>query len=96
MYSDADPSDLTLRDHLARDRTILANERTLLSYLRTAFGLAAGGGTLLKLFPDDLALRGLGIGLLVIAILVACVGAGRFIVVNQRMRRILQPPNQTS
>ena len=32
---------------------MLANERTLLSYWRTGLGLIAGGGTLLKLFPED-------------------------------------------
>ena len=38
-----DPSDGTLRDRLALCRTQLANERTLLSYLRTALGFIAVG-----------------------------------------------------
>jgi putative membrane protein len=40
-----------LRDQLAVDRTHLANERTLLAYIRTALGCAAGGAALLQFFP---------------------------------------------
>lgn len=34
-YSKFDTDDLILRDQLAIDRTLLANERTLLAYLRS-------------------------------------------------------------
>ena len=91
MYSEFDPQELTLRDHLARDRTILANERTFLSYLRTGFGVAAGGVTLLKLFPSDLILWWLGISLSVAGGLITLVGIWRFVAISQSMRRILQP-----
>ena len=91
MYTNTNPEQLTLRDHLARDRTVLANERTLLSYLRTAFGMLAGGVTLLKLFPDDRWLGCVGVGLLVAGTLVTAVGTWRFSVVNARLRRILVP-----
>ena len=37
--------DLILRDHLALDRTRLANERTLLAYARTALMLVVAGAT---------------------------------------------------
>ncbi|MCK8061618.1 MULTISPECIES: YidH family protein [unclassified Fusibacter] len=40
----------TLRDALAENRTLLANERTFLAYLRTAFSLAAVGLTFIKFF----------------------------------------------
>jgi putative membrane protein len=43
---------LILRDHLALDRTRLANERTLLAYIRTAFMLLVAGATALKLFAE--------------------------------------------
>lgn len=36
-------SELILRDHLAADRTILANERTFLAYIRTALTLFIAG-----------------------------------------------------
>ena len=45
-YSKINPSDMILRDHLAYDRTVLANERTFLSYMRTSIALFAAGGTL--------------------------------------------------
>lgn len=41
---------LTLNDYLAIDRTVLSNERTLLSYGRTALALAALGGTAIQYF----------------------------------------------
>jgi putative membrane protein len=47
---------LTIRDHLAIERTALASERTLLSYVRTMIGLMAVGGTLIKFFTGWLAM----------------------------------------
>lgn len=38
--------DMTLNDHLAVERTILANERTLLAYLRTVIAFIVAGITL--------------------------------------------------
>ncbi len=40
---------LSLTDRLALDRTQLANERTLLAYLRTFIGLVASGAAMWKL-----------------------------------------------
>ena len=40
--------DMILRDHLALDRTLLANERTYLSYLRTVVSFIVAGITLWK------------------------------------------------
>ncbi len=40
---------LTMRDHLAIDRTRLANERTLLSFIRTALYFSIMGITVIKL-----------------------------------------------
>jgi putative membrane protein len=42
-YSQFDPADLILRDQLAIDRTLLANERTLMSYLRSGVALFIAG-----------------------------------------------------
>ncbi|MGL4911655.1 MAG: DUF202 domain-containing protein [Romboutsia sp.] len=39
---------MILRDHLAVDRTLLANERTYLSYLRTVVSFIVAGLTLWK------------------------------------------------
>ncbi len=42
----------TLNDYLAIDRTVLANERTLLSYTRTALTMLVIGGTCIKVFDS--------------------------------------------
>lgn len=44
---------MILRDRLALDRTQLANERTLLAYLRTSIMMFASGVTLLKIFEHQ-------------------------------------------
>ncbi len=41
---------LSLSDHLATIRSILANERTLLSYIRTALTLFVAGVSFIKFF----------------------------------------------
>ena len=84
-YSKIDPDKMILRDHLAYDRTVLANERTLLSYFRTAIALLAGGGTLIKLFPDESDMVNLGVVLLILGILSGLVGVVRFIAVRKRL-----------
>jgi putative membrane protein len=43
---------LILRDYLAADRTKMANERTLLAYLRTMIGFAASGVALIKILDE--------------------------------------------
>ncbi|MET0064877.1 MAG: DUF202 domain-containing protein [Candidatus Thiodiazotropha sp.] len=70
---------MILRDHLAIDRTRLANERTLLSWYRTALMMLVSGITLLKLFEGVIAMELLG-GLLVpISIGVALWGSRRYL-----------------
>ena len=49
-YSKYRDKELTLNDHLAIDRTILANERTLLAYGRTALALVIVGGSCITFF----------------------------------------------
>jgi inner membrane protein YidH len=51
-FSGDDKQEMILRDHLAVDRTIMANETSFLAYIRTALTLAVAGVTLLKLFGD--------------------------------------------
>ena len=45
---------LILRDHLAIDRTKLANIRTFLAYFRTALLVCASGISFIKIFPNEL------------------------------------------
>ena len=74
-----------LRDHLALDRTRLANERTLLAYIRTAFMLLVAGATALKLFAETPALVITAWFFIAIGVIVAGFGAWRF----DRMRRTI-------
>ncbi len=50
FYMQFKKDDLILRDYLAADRTVLANERTLMSFIRTSIALAAAGGSLIHFF----------------------------------------------
>jgi putative membrane protein len=76
---------LTLSDQLAISRTDLANERTLLAYVRTALAIAAGGVGLVQLFTAP-AVVALGWALIPGGALVLIVGVVRF----QRQRRALR------
>ena len=84
-YAKCDPNDLIIRDLLALDRTNLANERTLLSYMRTALGLAAAGAVIIKLSPEQPLTIGFGILLLILAFVTFVYGWRSFF----RMRVVL-------
>ncbi len=86
-YSRFKKEELILRDYLAADRTILANERNLLSYIRTSVALAAAGGSLIH-FLDSLA-ADIGGGLL-LALAAGILGLGlqRFIWYKRRLKNV--------
>lgn len=86
-YEHFDPNDLTLRDRLAIDRTRLANERTLLSYLRTAFMLIIAGGTAIRMFGDSLFVVVSGWGLVAFGSFFLVLGAYRFVVARRAIER---------
>jgi putative membrane protein len=88
-YSKINPDDMILRDHLAYDRTILANETTLLAYLRTAMALLAAGATLFRLYSDDAFFQVLGMVMLVLGVLIAAVGIHRFFTMSKRLTILL-------
>lgn len=76
---------LPLSDRLAISRTDLANERTLLAYVRTALALAAGGIGLVQIFTSPTVVA-LGWALIPAAALLLIVGVVRF----HRARRALR------
>jgi len=53
MYSIFKNYELTLRDKLAVWRNIMANERTLMSYLSSWITLIIAGVTIIKFFAQD-------------------------------------------
>ncbi|WP_276496912.1 DUF202 domain-containing protein [Pontibacter litorisediminis] len=69
---------LEISDSLAMDRTKLANERTLLAYMRTAMGMVLAGLTFIKLFGDDLLYWGVGIASVPMGLAIALFGYSRF------------------
>ena len=78
--------DLILRDHLALLRTRLANERTLMSYIRSALYLLLGGIALLKL-KDYQELRLVGYLALVLCIALLVIGSYRFVRLRKHLTR---------
>jgi putative membrane protein len=82
--------EMILRDHLAVDRTALANERTLLSYIRTALGMAAAGVSLLH-FLEGAAIALLGWLLISSSVAALIVGVVRYRRVDQRIQHLYRP-----
>jgi len=83
---DEPPSRLGLSDHLAVERTRLANERTILAYFRTALALVAGSVTLLHFF-DTTAARVTGWALLPVGLVLLTFGVVRYVRVRRRVER---------
>ena len=87
-YSRFKNEELILRDYLAADRTTLANERTLMAYIRTSIAQAAAGGSLIHFLTSLAANIGGGL-LLVLAAGILGVGLQRFIWYQRRLKNLL-------
>ncbi|OGV31734.1 MAG: hypothetical protein A2020_05435 [Lentisphaerae bacterium GWF2_45_14] len=79
--------ELILRDELAVDRTILANERTLMAYLRSALTLFIAGITFLHFFEFG-ELFWIGIAAIPSGLIVAVFGVLRYRTMNASIRAI--------
>jgi putative membrane protein len=66
-------------------RFLLANERTLLAWVRTALALLAAGGGIYE-FTDISGRRGLAVGLAVMGIAAAAAGASRYAATARAIR----------
>ena len=79
--------EVILRDYLAIERTRLANERTLLSYIRSSLYLLLGGIAFfqLKEFPN---FNYLAIVALVFSALFFLIGIFRFILLKKSLKRL--------
>ncbi|MCD6336352.1 MAG: DUF202 domain-containing protein [Candidatus Latescibacteria bacterium] len=93
-YDDTASSNLILRDHLALDRTKLANRRTMLAYLRTALMLLVSGATLVKVFHSEMVMIILGITLLSISFVVAVAGLISYQTAKRRMKNLYNLPGR--
>jgi putative membrane protein len=76
--------DIILRDYLALERTRLANERTLLSYIRTALYLILGGITTLTIESFE-SIRWLGYVSLVLSVFLIVFGTLRYFVLRKKI-----------
>lgn len=85
-YTPFEKEKFILRDRLAMDRTTLANERTLMAYLRTSLTLVIVAITFLE-FLDTTLTTLLGWVMIPIAVLIAFVGIGRY---RQRQQMIIK------
>ncbi|MDT0689168.1 DUF202 domain-containing protein [Salegentibacter sp. F188] len=79
-----------IREHLALERTKLANERTVLSYIRASLYLLIGGLALLQIKEYD-HVKWLGYLSLFICVLFITVGIWRYIALNRKLNKLLQP-----
>jgi len=79
--------ELILRDFLALDRTVLANERTFLAWFRTAISLIAGGLAVIKFSHEPLFFIG-GCFLVVVGGTIGFVGTARYIRIHRRLEKI--------
>lgn len=78
-----------IREHLALERTKLANERTLLSYTQAALYFLLGGLALVQL-KEYVELRYVGYLALVFSVLFLTVGIWRFFVLRKKMKKLLR------
>ncbi|HET8839521.1 MAG TPA: DUF202 domain-containing protein [Flavobacteriaceae bacterium] len=82
-----------LREHLALERTKLANERTLLSYIRSSLYLLIGGIALLQI-EDYGNLHWLGYAALCLCLLFIIIGFSRYVALEKKLKNLLLPDEE--
>lgn len=82
-----------LREHLALERTKLANERTLLSYIRASLYLLIGGIALLQIkeYPD---MEVIGYVALVLCVFFIIIGISRYVALERKLKGLLLPDEE--
>ncbi len=81
-----------LREHLALERTKLANERTVLSYIKASLYLLIGGIALLQIKEyQGISIQWVGYLSLFFCILFLVVGISRYIALERKLNKLLQP-----
>lgn len=81
---------MILRDHLALDRTILANERTLLAYLRTFIGAFSAGVGMVKLLGAGWTTY-IGYAFMIISPVFIWLGISRTIKMHKKLHVLHEP-----
>lgn len=80
-----------LREHLALERTKLANERTLLSYIRASIYLLISGLALLQIKEyQGISLMWVGYLSLFLCIMFVIVGFSRYVTLEKKLNNLLR------
>lgn len=83
-----------LREHLALQRTKLANERTVLSYIKASLYLLIGGLAILQVKEyKGMDIRWIGYLSFFFCVLFIVVGISRYIALERRLEKLLKPDN---
>lgn len=82
-----DHEQMILRDYLAIDRTMMANETSFMSYVRTSLTMIAAGVTIVKFFTEPM-MQAVGWAFIVVGAWVAIHGYQRFRQVDQILHRV--------
>lgn len=82
-----------IREHLALERTKLANERTLLSYVRSSLYLLLGGIALLQIKEYE-HIKWIGYVSLFISAVFVSIGISRYIILGRKLHRLLRTEQQ--
>jgi putative membrane protein len=90
-YSRFDCNELILRDELAVDRTLLANERTLMTYLRFGVALLIAGFSIIQFSTQDW-FWAFGMACIPIGIIIGIIGVGRYRRMNKSIALIRSQP----
>lgn len=80
------PVPLNTREILALERTRLANERTLLAYVRSSLYLLIGGIALLQL-EDFKSIQWIGQVALIVCVVFFAIGIGRFLYLKRKLAK---------
>lgn len=78
--------EIILRDFLALERTRLANERTLFSYIRTALYLTLGGIAFMEM-EDFRAIKWLAPVCFIMSILILITGVVKYFLMKKRLKK---------
>lgn len=84
-----------VREHLALERTKLANERTLLSYIRSSLYLLLGGFALLQIESYD-QLDWVAYASFTASFIFLAVGISRYIALGRKLSKLLREETTTN
>src|ERR1700738_1230147 len=92
-YEDFLKDELILRDRLALDRTSLANENTLLAYIRTSLTILIAGVSLIKFFDLGI-VHIIGWVVNVFGIVIAIIGGVRYLKLRKTIYKVRKLPSK--